>query len=75
MRYNTNTGETVKIRIALCVTKGDVEMGGDKGMSLFQIYYLHIPIHPKSPPFYTFCFVFILEKYSLLIHGCRAEYM
>jgi hypothetical protein len=39
----------IKIQINYCVIKGDAEMGGDKGMSVFQIYYLHIPIHPHIP--------------------------
>ena len=43
----------------LSIRKGDVEMGGDKGMSLFQIEYLHIPI----PPHITLVTLFVLYSF------------
>jgi hypothetical protein len=34
------------LQAGFCVRIGDVEMGGDRGMNLFQILYLRIPSYP-----------------------------
>jgi hypothetical protein len=49
MPFRLHDTESRKIKTSDCVRKGDVEMGGDKWMSSFQIFYLHIPILTISP--------------------------
>jgi hypothetical protein len=42
-----------------CISIGDVGIGGDKGMNLFQIFYLHIP---------SYHCISLLTLFSLEIH-------
>jgi hypothetical protein len=54
-----------------CVRKGDVEMRGDKEMTYFQIFYLHIRSYPHISSLTLLCFfkIFLTCRNLTLSHG------